>query len=138
MKKLIISICVIFVMLSMAAGYVTIKLINRPQIRPFEGVDTDSVTKIQINSVGKTIITKDKSQILDIMCYLKSLKLYKRSNGNVPNTSPDAWIIVIDENGLVKNIDIYGGVARISPDGQDGYTVPTSLYHDLDELCKKY
>ena len=131
MKKLIISICVIFVILLMAAGYVTIKLINRPQIRLFEGVDTDSITEIQIGYFWGTFATKDTSQILEIMNYLKSLKISKRSNDKVPNTTPDAEIALIDENGLVSKVQIYGNVANISEE-EHNYTISTSIYRDLE------
>ena len=137
MKKLIISICVIFVILSMAAGYVTIKLINRPQIRLFEGVDTDSITEIHISYIGGIFVTKDRSQILDIMHYLKSLKLYKRSNDKVPNTTPDSGISVICENGSVNNVEFYGDVANIRGE-EHNYTAPSSIHRDLEELCEKY
>lgn len=138
MKKLIISICVIFVILSIGAGYVTIKIINRPQIRLFEGVDTDSIDEIQIGYFGGTLVTKDNKQISEIMNCLKSLKISKRSNNEVPNTTPDAEIDLIDKNGLVTKVEIYGDVARMYPKEEHNYTISTSIYSDLEDLCKKY
>ncbi|NOW29207.1 hypothetical protein DFH82_003717 [Clostridium saccharobutylicum] len=111
---------------------------NSPTVKLFENVDTESVDKISIAYIGGIFSTEDKSQISEIMNYLKTLKFSKRSNNSVPNTTPDAVMGLKYKNGGGIGLKIYGDVARVLPKEEDAYTVEMHIYDDLEGLCKKY
>ncbi|AQS08738.1 hypothetical protein CLOBY_08480 [Clostridium saccharobutylicum] len=86
MKKIFIAISIILIILA-------IRIYNNSQtVKLFENVDTESVDKMFIAYIGGTFSTEDKSQISEIMNYLKPLKFSKRSNNSVPNTNADAMV----------------------------------------------
>ncbi|NRT59246.1 hypothetical protein B0P06_001695 [Clostridium saccharoperbutylacetonicum] len=133
MKKIFIAISIILIIL-------TIGIYNNSQtVKLFENVDTESVDEISIAYIGGSFSTEDKSQISEIMNYLKRLKFSKCSNNNVPNTTPDASISLIGKNqGSLRAIKIYGNVVRVYPKENDDYIVDAHIYDDLEKLCKKY
>lgn len=133
MKKIFIAISIILIILSIGIYY------NSTTVKLFESIDTESIDKISISYIGGTFSTEDKNQILEIMNYLKTLKFSKRSNNNVPNTTPDAMMGLVDKKGFaIIGLKFYGDVARLLPKEEDAYTIPEDLYDNLKNICKKY
>jgi len=132
MKKLMITIGVILVILISWIAY------NSTKIRLYEGLDVESIAEIHISNIGTRLDTNDKSKILKITNYLKNLKLSKRTDTKVPNESRDTSIELEDKNGkVISRIELYGYVLIIHPD-EEYYTTPTSMYSDLEKMCKEY
>lgn len=134
MEKTGISIGLIIVILLIGIFYAW----SSTKIGLFEEVDKESITEINIAYIGGTFSTNDKSQILEFMDYLQSIKVSKRSDNKVPNATPDAQIALRDNNGNFHSVATYGDVARIYPKEEYVYTMPTSIYSNLEDLCKKY
>lgn len=132
MKKIFIATCIMLIIL--AIGIYN----NRQTVKLFENIDTERVDKISISYFGGTFSTEDKSQISEIMNYLKTLKFFKCSNNSVPNTTPDAVMGLKDKNGGGIGLKIYGDVARVLPKEEDAYTIPGYFYRDIEKICEKY
>lgn len=133
MKKILIPISIIIIIVSIVIYH------KSNTVRLFQNVDTESVGQISISYFGGNYRIKDKSQISEIMNYLKSVKFSKCSDNSVPNTTPDAVMGLTDKNGHgIIGLKIYGDVARVLPKEDDGYTVSGSIYSDLGNLCEKY
>ncbi|AQS08722.1 hypothetical protein CLOBY_08320 [Clostridium saccharobutylicum] len=135
LKKLDIIIGAILIVILFFGVY----SFNNKRIRIFENLDVAKIEEISISYVGGTFITTDKSQIAEIIDYLKPLKFSKRSDNSVPNDTPDAGIALIDKNEhAISGMAIYGDVARVYPKEKDSYTIPYGFKKDIEDLCGKY
>ncbi|OOM11661.1 hypothetical protein [Clostridium saccharobutylicum] len=135
LKKLDIILGAILIVVLFFGVY----LFNNKRIQIFANLDAAKIEKISISYVGGTFITTDKSQIAEIIDYLKPLKFSKRSDNSVPNETPNAGIALIDRNGhAISVMAIYGDVARVYPKENDDYTIPCGFEKDIEDLCEKY
>ncbi len=133
MKKIFISISIILIILSMGICHSSTK------VRIFENVDIERVDKISIAYIGGTFTTKDKSQISEIMNYLKNVQFSERSNRNAPNTTPDVLIGLSGKDDYdIPCLRIYGDLARVVPKQEVDYTIPDDFYGEICNICKKY
>ncbi|WP_459480899.1 DUF5301 domain-containing protein [Clostridium saccharoperbutylacetonicum] len=135
LKKLSIILGLIFVFVL----FFEIKVFNNTKIRLFESVDTDNISEISIFNPGASFNTDNKNDILEIMNYLKNIKLSESSNKMLPNTTPDAQIALEDKDGkTISSIAIYGNVAVLYPDDTKWYTISSAIYSDLENLDKRH
>ncbi|NFH89597.1 hypothetical protein FDA33_05095 [Clostridium botulinum] len=133
MKKIFISISIILIILSMGICH------NSTKVKLFENVDIESIDQISISYIGGTFSAKDKSQISEIMNYLKNVQFSERSNRNAPNTTPDVLIGLSGKDDYdIPCLKIYGDLARVVPEQEDDYTIPDDFYREIDNICKKY
>lgn len=133
MKKIyIISSIILIVSLSLGIFFS-----NNTKIKLFENVDTCNVAEINIFNPGASFNIDDENEILEIMNYLKNVKLSKNSDKTLPNTTPEAQIALEDKDGkTVSSVAIYGYVAILYPNDGEWYTISGSIYSDLENLCK--
>ncbi|NFG28282.1 hypothetical protein FC777_14455 [Clostridium botulinum] len=133
MKKIFISISIVLIILSMGICHSSTK------VKLFENVDIESIDEISILYFGGSFNTEDKNDILEIMNYLKSVQFSERSNRNAPNTTPDVIIGVSDKcDHNILLLQIYGDLARVTPEQEIDYTIPDGFYKEIDNMSKKY
>ncbi|MBW6410692.1 hypothetical protein [Clostridium weizhouense] len=133
MKKILIAISIIFIIVSIRIFHSSTK------VKLFENIDIERVDQISISYIGGTFSTKDKSQISEIMNYLKNVQFSERSDNNAPNTTPDVLIgLSGKDNYDIPCLKIYGDLARVVPEQEHDYTIPDDFYREIESLCKKY
>ncbi|NFG61469.1 UNVERIFIED_ORG: hypothetical protein B2H98_06455 [Clostridium botulinum] len=133
MKKIFIAISIILIILLMGVCH------NSTKVKLFENVDTESIDTITILYFGGSFSTEDKNDILEIMNYLKGVQFSERSNRNAPNTTPDVIIGLSDNNqNNILHLEVYGDLARVTPEQEIDYTIPDGFYKEIDNMSKKY
>lgn len=110
---------------------------NSTKVKLFENVDTESIDTITILYFGGSFSTEDKNDILEIMNYLKGVQFSERSNRNAPNTTPDVIIGLSDNNqNNILHLEVYGDLARVTPEQEIDYTIPDGFYKEIDNMSK--
>ncbi|NFH89595.1 hypothetical protein FDA33_05080 [Clostridium botulinum] len=129
-KRRIIIIGVVFAILLIWGD-----IRENSKVKLYEELDGNRITSLGIHTPFNDIEADNKSEVLEIVNDLKELTFYKRSNLMPANNTPDAWIVLKDENcEIIDRLVVYGDFVVNSKDGNK-YEFD---YSALDDLCKKY